>query len=172
MQYEKELNMIKKSYTNFYFLPKKLRENIDFIIKAVNINYLVLTLIKDERLRNNENILINAVKNNFNTMHYIKDIKNDEFYQKCIDVNVKAIIHTPYSIKNKIENIIKLVEYNYKYLHLFSYKSKNIRKVFIKFCKNYDFNNSIYLNLSKYNKDYKYNKLFNINNFINIVLKF
>lgn len=157
------LEQIKKSYTNFYFCKRHLRENKEFIIKAININYLILTLI-DEKLRYDYDILFAAVRKNAVTLLYVNHkISDIDFYQKCIDINPKSILYVPDVLQ--IKNALKAIKYDHKLFSLLPRESTRHRGVVIT-----AINTNPNFNFDKKIQEYKYFGI-SICNFVQI-LKF
>ena len=156
------MEKIKESYVNYYDLPKEIRRDKNFILEAVKINYLILTII-DIPIDND--IIHAAVYNNEKALLYYRG--NDlTFYEKCMKQNPKSIIFCPKILQNNFQYCSGALKSDQNIYHLLPLKIRNKRNLYVKYEKN-----KIWDSFQK-NSDYKcknYSKIISFGNILKLL---
>lgn len=140
------LEAIKKNVDMYEYISNNLKDNLDIINRAININGYILKFLSYE-FRNNKNIVLNCIKTNFNAIQFAsKKIKNDEeFILKLIDYKPSIIMYISTNLKNYNDIITIALKKDITVINYISYELIN----------NVDFLLNIIL-FYKENKEYKY----------------
>jgi hypothetical protein len=84
------LKAIQIDYIIFYFISDELKKDKNFILKAIKINFGIFQFVDDE-LKNDKNFILDSIRINFHIFFYVNnELKNDkDFILKAIQIDSK-----------------------------------------------------------------------------------